>query len=213
MARPDEVKPFRELQFTGGRFDEVEGFLDLDVLQELDTYRRILVETAIDLWRQSHPGQPDLPPGFRANFRLGIGAISTDSCKVILDRRLGSPELASSSNGKDELDSAAALVDAALLAVEDDAPFPKDVSSRVLQMFKPWGKSLGREESMVLSGEKDRIPVLSYSVRTKLAHRLAKQVSEPGSGGLLDLYGKWEGLEITEEDISQSKLTFRDIKF
>ncbi len=35
---------------------------------------------------------------------------------------------------------------------------------------------------------------------------------EPADAGPSDLYGIWEGLEITEEDIADSRLKFRDIK-
>ena len=34
----------------------------------------------------------------------------------------------------------------------------------------------------------------------------------PAGAGLADLYGIWEGLEISEEDIADSRLKFRDIK-
>ena len=37
-------------------------------------------------------------------------------------------------------------------------------------------------------------------------------VPEPGGTGLSELYGIWERLEITEEDIAASKLKFRDIE-
>ena len=62
---------FKELHFTGGRFEEAEGFLDFDVLHELEVYKRILVETAKEVWRAQHPDRRNLPSGFEGAFEIG----------------------------------------------------------------------------------------------------------------------------------------------
>ena len=65
-------RPFREIAFVGGRFDEAAGLLDFDVLNELRVYRKIVVETAKELWRQGNLDRQNLPSGFENGLRLGI---------------------------------------------------------------------------------------------------------------------------------------------
>ena len=60
--------PLKELRFTGGRFERNKGWLDFDVLSELQVYRKILIETAKEEWKRRNPGRERLPRGFEENI-------------------------------------------------------------------------------------------------------------------------------------------------
>ena len=76
----EERKVLRELRFTGGRFEETEGWLDLDVLSELLDYQKILFATIRETWLLEHQGRERLPRRFAQDFRLGISEIGAGSC-------------------------------------------------------------------------------------------------------------------------------------
>ena len=79
-------REFKKLEFTGGRFEETHGFLEFEVLQEFEAYRKILIETAKRVWRSKNPERTNLPAGFEKKFRLGLTAIGEGSCRVSVQR-------------------------------------------------------------------------------------------------------------------------------
>ena len=54
-----------------------------------------------------------------------------------------------------------------------------------------------------------------YPIRFLTPYQMLREINldvpEPGGRGLADLYGTWEGLDITEEEIAASKLKMRSI--
>lgn len=116
--------PFKELRFTGGRFEQNKGWLDFDVLPELQVYRKLLVETAKEEWKRRNPGRERLPKGFEENIRLGFHEIREGSCAVPVERIVEVGDDALELYVPDEVDEAARIIDATLMAVREDAPFP-----------------------------------------------------------------------------------------
>ena len=168
---------FKELHFTGGRFEEAEGFLDFDVLHELEVYKRILVETAKEVWRAQHPDRRNLPSGFEARLRLGIaGRIGEGSCTVSLERISSVGDDQKPMDGGDEFDEAGDLVDEALRALTTDSWFPSNMPKSVLPMFNEWGRTLGEEESIALGENIDDAPMYNAAISKRLKARL----SQPG---------------------------------
>ena len=109
---------FKNLRFSGGRFDDIEGFLDFEILQELQVYMGLLVETAKELWRRANPDRKRLPAGFEEDFRLGISQVTVGSCVVTIKRprSFGAHELPMPI--EDEFDDAASIIDDTLLALQ-----------------------------------------------------------------------------------------------
>jgi hypothetical protein len=54
--------------FKGGRFDD--HGIDVDVLPDLVAYKRILVETAKEIWRRKNPNRRRLPKNFDETLSL-----------------------------------------------------------------------------------------------------------------------------------------------
>ena len=167
-------RPFREISFVGGRFDEAAGLLDLDVLSELRIYRGIVVETARGRRMRHGPDKTNLPQGF---LRLGIvGKIGEGSCRVSIARApRGENPRSLFDHIPDEFDEAADLVEKSLIALRDDALFPDGMTVSALRKLEKWGKSLAPGESVVLSApDKPGGAVFDAEIRERLTDRLPK---------------------------------------
>lgn len=192
-------RPFREISFVGGRFDDAAGFLDVDVLDEFRVYRKIVVETAKELWRQKNRDRPNLPPNFEKGFRPGIsGEIGEGSVRVSIARTprgegrqlgldLGTPDM-------DIFDEAAELMEQALVALQDDKLFPKGMTTPALREFEKWGKSLTGEESIILGTPGNGV-TFDAKIRERLTDRLPKPYFDT-----LDLTG-----EVRAADLKKNK--------
>ena len=123
----------REIRFTGGRFEETEGWLDLDALAELLNYKKILIAIVREIWLREHQGSERLPRGFAQDFRLGISEIGTGPYSVQVE----SIVTGSLSGQTEKLQAAADLIDTTLMAAQEAEPFPKEMTEAVLTMFKP----------------------------------------------------------------------------
>jgi len=164
-------RPFREIAFVGGRFDEAAGLLDLDVLNELRVYRKIVVETAKGLWRQGNRDRRKLPSGFEDGLRLGIsGEIGEGSVRVSIARAPSATVL----DIPDAFDNAADIIDETLVALHDDKSFPKGMTSPTLREFEKWGKSLTDRESIVLGAPGGQGVAFNAKIRERLTDRLPK---------------------------------------
>ncbi len=153
----EERKVLRELRFTGGRFEETEGWLDLDVLSELLDYQKILFATIRETWLLEHQGRERLPRRFAQDFRLGISEIGAGSCSVRLEFIV--PEIRI--HQTERLYDAARIVDETLIAARETEPFPKEMTAKVLPMLAKWGRTLKPDESIELSGEIGRHAVFN----------------------------------------------------
>lgn len=170
-------RPFREIAFVGGRFDEAAGLLDLDVLSELRVYREIVVETARGRRMRRDPDKADPPQKFGDDLRLGIaGEIGEGSCRVSIARApRGENPRSLFDDMPDEFDEAADLVEKSLIALRDDMLFPDGMTVSALRKLEKWGKSLAPGESVVLSApDKPGGAVFDAEIRERLTDRLPK---------------------------------------
>ena len=169
-------RPFREIAFIGGRFDEAAGLLDLDVLSELRVYREIVVETARGVARWSGPTPLKIPPpDFGKDFRLGVsGAIGEGSCRACLERVSPAGDCGAASE-RDAFDKAADLVEESLIALRDDQSIPISSTRRAMRAFMEWGKTLAPSESMVIGAPGERGAALNAKIRRRLHERTASQ--------------------------------------
>lgn len=143
-----------ELRFVGGRFEKLSGFLEFDVLNELITYKSLLVEIAKDEWRRRHPDRERIPRRFEKEIRLAFREIGSGSCVIPIERVI------EFENGAlplepppDEVDDAVHIVDETLRAAERDQRFPDGLSQRIVPLFCDWGKTLQENESIELDGK------------------------------------------------------------
>ena len=168
----------REIRFTGGRFEETGGWLDLDVLAELLNYKEILIAVVREIWLREHEGSERLPRGFAQEFHLGISEIGTGPYSVQIE----SIVTGTLPGQTERLHKAAALIDTTLMAAQDAEPFPKEMTDAVLTMFKKWGRALKTNESLVLSGNNSGSPILNSAIRKQLVFRTSVIGAPPTVG-------------------------------
>ena len=171
-------RPFREIAFVGGRFDEDGGSPDLDVLEELRVYRKIVVETAKELWRWRNPaGHRDPPPEFEAGFRLGVSGAIGDGCSRVSIARVwdADSDRALSPNAADIFDEAADMIDKTLVALRDGRRrVLNDMPMSKLGELAKLGRSLAPDESVVLGKPGERGETLDSEIRRRLKGKALK---------------------------------------
>ena len=132
------------LRFDGARF--AGHALDVECTQELVAYRRIILECAKALWRRKHVDRERLPARFEDSFRLQFDRLEERSALVPLVRVLPTDQAALDWGNRDEFDEAAQLVDAAIVAANDDALLPEAFPSNVVPLFRDFGRTLRDDE-------------------------------------------------------------------
>ena len=188
-------RPFSELAFVGGRFDEASGLLDVDVMDELRVYREIVVETAKELWRQKNRDRRSLPSGFEKGLRLGISEVGEGSVRVSIARapRREGRQPGLDISDKDMFVEAAELMEQTLVALRDDKLFPKGITTPALREFEKWGKSLTDEESIILGAPGNGV-TFNSKIRERLTDRLPKPYFDT-----LDLAGEVRAADLRKD--------------
>lgn len=164
------TRPLKELTFVGGRFELAKGWLDFDVLPELQAYRQLLVETAKEEWRRRHPDRRNLPPKFSESIRLGFREVREGSCSVPIERAEEAEDDVLFEHVDDEIDSAVRIVDMTLIAARHNDPLPESLPTCVIPMFDEWGKTLASDEGIELDKESPETerPRLDATIRQRI---------------------------------------------
>lgn len=181
----------KELKFTGGRFEQNKGWLDFDVLPELQVYRKLLIETAKEEWKRLNPGRERLPKGFEENIRLGFNEIREGSCTVPVERIVEVKDDDLELYVRDEVDEAARIIDATLMAVCKDTPFPERLPARVIPLFEDWGKTLASDEGIVLDGYNGDSPRFDAAIRERILNAKRDRYDD-----MVDLVGEVRAAEL-----------------
>lgn len=134
------------VNFDGPRFDD--HALDIDVLPELIIYKKLLIETAVEIWRKRNPSKRRLPRGFRDNLIIKFYELKGGSTSVPLVRELDIPDAPQLSLEADELDEAALVLERTLLAAGKGEPAPADLPSSVVPIFNDLGRTLKESEGL-----------------------------------------------------------------
>lgn len=132
-------------KFSGPRFED--HGLDVDVLPELIAYKKLLIETAKEIWWRKHPGRERIQRNFEASLRLKFYRLAEGSVAVPLEREIEVEE--GSLNFEpvpDELDEAARVLEEAIAAASADAPLPSDFPKNVIPLFEQLGKTLEADD-------------------------------------------------------------------
>src|SRR6266540_5188518 len=136
----DEIRDITTVTFSGPRFED--AGLELDVLPELVAYRKLLVETAKELWRSENRDRQRLPKGFEESIRLKFYTIEQGSAVVPIKRVIAhDPALLFPTRDRvDEIDEAAQLIDETIAAVSEDTPLPERMPKSVLPLLAEIGR-------------------------------------------------------------------------
>lgn len=144
----DEIRDLTTITFSGPRFDD--AGLELDVLSELIAYRKLLVETAKELWRTENRERQRLPKGFEDSIRLKFYSIESGSAAVPIKRVVAHDDslLFEPASRADEIDEAAQLIDETIVAVSEDRTIPERLPKAVLPLLAALGESLREGEAI-----------------------------------------------------------------
>lgn len=144
----DEIRDVTTITFTGPRFDD--AGLELDVLWELLAYRKLLIETAKELWRTENRERQRLPKGFEESIRLKFYSIESGSAVVPIKRVVPHDDslLFDPPPRADEIDEAAQLIDETIAAIAEDRALPDRMPKIVLPLLAVLGENLREGEAI-----------------------------------------------------------------
>ena len=126
------------LHFEGKRF--AGRALDLDSIQELTKFQRIVTRVASELWHRQHPDRANLPRQFESHTRLFLRRITSGSAVAHLetfDELVDQQEMFAARSTM--LEQAVKLVSAAALAAEKPSPLPEALPRSVIPDLANWG--------------------------------------------------------------------------
>jgi hypothetical protein len=145
------MEPFRKqlalVQFVGPRF--ADHGLDVDVLPELVAYKRLLEETAKEIWRGANPSRRRLPKNFDTDVSLKFFELRAGSTGVPLVYEL--PHGRAPLLFGNELEEASDLVGWAISRANLGEGAPKEFPRRLIPLFQSFGDTLRDDEAMLLS--------------------------------------------------------------
>jgi hypothetical protein len=150
-------KQLTVLTFKGPRFED--HGLDVEVLPEISAYKRLLQESAKEIWRRKHPGRIRLPKGFEADIHLKFFALEAGSTAIPLFRELAATPEPHLMSLDDELDEAAVVLEEAIRAAGEHESVPSTLPRSVIPLFEELGKTLHEDEHLLLATRKWERPV------------------------------------------------------
>ena len=189
--------------FCGGRFDD--HGIDVDVLPEIIAFKTILVETAKELWRRTHPDRQRLPKNFEDSLSLKFYEILPGSAGIPLMREIEEDEDEDEDRLPfeplpDELDEAVVLVSDSIISTSHDKPLPEKFPKTVIPLFSEYGKTLQSNERIELKPVRKNITA-RYSVKERA--RLVESIRS-GYEDAVQIVG-----EIRAADLDGSNFTLR----
>jgi hypothetical protein len=176
------------LRFEGQRFGD--HGLDVDVLPEVITYKRILQETAKEIWRRRNPGRQRLPKNFDAQTSLKFFEVQPGSAAVPLYREMAPAQL---SLLEHEIDEAACVLEDAIACAHAASKIaPDNLPRSVIPLFDQFGQMLMPDESIVISSKVGSLGA-RYDETAKWSIRLW---STEDYSDNVDLVGEVRGTEL-----------------
>lgn len=192
------LKQITVLRFNGPRFED--HGLDVDVLPEIGAYKRLLQETAKEIWRRKHPDRVRLPRKFEAGINLKFFGLQAGSTGVPLMRELPIVPNPFLMVLDDELDEAAVVLEEGIRAAGEQEGVPSALPRNVIPLFEEFGKTLHEDEFLLISAGERKIPV-RYDAPVK--QRILAWASSSYTD-VVDLVG-----EVRATDLDGLKFTLR----
>jgi hypothetical protein len=186
------------LRFNGPRFED--HGLDVDVLPEILAYKRLLQETAKEIWRRKHPRRVRLPKMFDAEITLKFFSLQPGSTGVPLMRELPFPQAPPLMIFDDELDEAAVMLEDAIRAAGKREPAPSHLPRNIIPLFNDLGKTLREDEFLLVSaGTRDETARFDDRIKERILEWANLVYTD-----LVDLTG-----EVRATDLDGLKFTLR----
>jgi hypothetical protein len=188
------------LRFQGPRFED--HGLDVDVLPELMAYKRLLQETAKEIWRREHPERMRLPKMFEADitlkfFRLEPGSTAVPLMRV---RDLSSDHFPMATFFDDEVDQAATLLENTIRAAGVGQDAPSKLPRRVIPLFDELGRTLREDEFLLVSaGTREEAARFDAGIRERILSWASSSYTD-----LVELTG-----EVRATDLDGLRFTLR----
>jgi hypothetical protein len=142
-------RPITVLEFNGPRFED--HGLDVDVLPEIVAFKRLLQETAKELWRRKNPDRQRLPRHFNDEISLKFFTIEAGSTGVPLVRATAG-QRAPRLPFENELDEAALLLQSSIRSAGKSEMPPSTLPRSVIPLFQDFGRALRADEFIVVTG-------------------------------------------------------------
>lgn len=197
----DEIRDVTTITFSGPRFDD--AGLELDVLSELLAYRKLLIETAKELWRSENRERQRLPKGFEDSIRLKFYSIEAGSAIVPIKRIVPHDDslLFDPAPRADEIDEAAQLIDETIAAVSEDRVIPDRMPKSALPLLAALGENLRAGEAITTRAARS-VRGAEFTCETRVRmERLLEAVYEDR----IEIVG-----EVRSADVDQRNFAIRD---
>jgi len=197
----DDIRDVTTITFSGPRFED--AGLEIDVLAELIAYRKLLVETAKELWRSENRERQRLPKGFEESIRLKFYSIEPGSAAVPIKRVVPSEDtlLFGFPHRADEIDEAAQLIDETIVAASEDRPIPEKMPKTSLPLLAALGENLRSGETIkTRAARSTKTAEFTCDTRARV-ERLIEAVYEDR----VDIIG-----EVRSADVDQRNFAIRD---
>ncbi len=161
-----ERKILTTLSFKGPSFED--HGIELNVLAELIQYKRILIETAKELWRKRHPERERLPKGFEETVRIKFYEICASSAAVPLYHEIEyeDNQMLFDFEAEDELYDAAKLIESGFDSINSEDPLPEEFPKNVVPLFDNFGKTLRKDDYIQSQSSKQDKPA-NYTQNTR----------------------------------------------
>lgn len=166
--RPIDEAVFLRARFAGGRFDR--HTLPLELLPDLSSYRRLVVEVAKHIFKQTHGDRVRVPKGFEESFAIAVlrvqGGNSSTADLVISD--CGTKKQPGLFAEHPEFEEARNLINRVIAEVARGRSLPSDFPDHLVGLFNPFGQSLLPGEFIDLSAANAPSARYSDSIRRQI---------------------------------------------
>jgi hypothetical protein len=161
MAAERREEDVADIKFSGGRF-EGEGF-PLDGIAELQTYQRIIHETARMLWHQQNPGRRRVPTSLGTQTRMRLTAVEEGSVVPVLEREQSQLQIAE--HADDLLAESVEYVNQLFDNIVRGRDLPAGLPDGVTQSLKSFGSTFKPNEQIHFMWSSPR--AFSYDARSR----------------------------------------------
>lgn len=154
MTPPKDESPspmFLRARFAGGRFNT--HTLPLELLPDLASYRRLIVEVAKHIFRTTHGDRVRVPKGFEQSFQLAISTVRGGSSSVaelvqpVFDSQSSQTQLFTK---HPEFEQAREFVADLIRKVAHGERVPENFPAALVGLFNPFGQNLQHDEFLEL---------------------------------------------------------------
>ncbi len=192
-----QPKDLVTLTFDGPRYKD--HGLEIDDLSELQAYKRLIVETAREVWKRKNE-RARIQRGWFESITIKFYGIEPGSASVALKREVECPDDQMLIESPDEFDEAAELLQDCIAAAGTDSPLPESMPKDVIPLFDGFGKYVDAANTIrVKAHRREQGTVYTREVKERLANWLERTYSDQ-----VDLVG-----EVRATDLDGGRLTLR----